>query len=239
MDDLHLSVMSAIAVQAPIEGRILPDFAARTGIRPHMTWGPTTLLARRIAEGVRADLLIAIDDALDALEQDGILLSEGRVPLVEARLGVAVPSGAPQPDISTVEAFKATLCEAKGVAYSLGGASGIYFARVIESLGIDRQMRAVTIPAGFTAEKLLSGEADIAIQQVSELLAMPGVTVVGEFPQALQSPTKFSLAFFRDARCRDGAREFAAALTSPDADRAYREVGLRPRPRPPRGEDHA
>ena len=120
------------------------------------------------------------------------------------------------------------MVSARAVAYSKAGASGIYFAGLIERLGIAQAVnaRAIVIPMGFTAEKVASGEAEVAIQQVSELLTVPGIDIVGPFPPELQTVTRFDAATFAEAASPRGAMAFHAALTSPAAAKAYDDGGL-------------
>ena len=139
-----------------------------------------------------------------------------------------VRNGAVKPDVSTVASFKSAMVAARAVAYSKAGASGIYFAQLIERLGIAEAVnaRAVIIPMGFTAEKVASGEADIAIQQISELMSIAGIDVAGPFPADIQAVTTFDAAVFTDAVNPEGAAAFLQALTSPAAATAYVNGGL-------------
>jgi len=107
-----------------------------------------------------------------------------------------VARGAPRPDLSTADTFRQVLPDARSAALSHGGASGSYFAGLIEQLGIAETIRAkaTVIPAGFTAEKLVSGEADLAIQQVSELMVVDGIDIVGPFPAEVQATMRFAAA---------------------------------------------
>jgi molybdate transport system substrate-binding protein len=143
-------------------------------------------------------------------------------------LGVGVKQGAPRPDIGTVEAFKRAMTGARAVAYSRAGASGIYFAQLIERLGIAAEVnaRAVVIPMGFTAEKVAGGEADLAVQQISELMTVPGIDVVGPFPDAIQVASRFEAAIFAEAANPRGAEAFLRLLVSPAAAEAYAKGGL-------------
>jgi len=170
---------------------------------------------KSIAEGQRADVIIAIDGAMDQLCADRIVRPETRVCLADSILGVGVREGAPKPDVSTVEAFKRTLVAARAVAYSKAGASGIYFTGLVERLGIAAEVnaRAVTIPMGFTGEKVASGEAEIAI-------------VAGPFPPEVQTVSTFEAAIFADATNAEGAAAWMALLASPSAAKAYGDGGL-------------
>lgn len=223
-----VKVMSGLAVEVAINRWIKPKFEGETGFVLDIDWRPTAALMKSIAGGDRADVIIAIMDSMDQLSAQGIIRSETRVTLADAVLGVGVKAGAPRPDVSSVEAFKAAMVAARGVAYSRAGASGIYFAGLIERLGIADQVneKAVVIPMGFTAEKVASGEAELAIQQVSELISVPGIDVAGPFPDALQVASTFQAALFADAAAAVGGRCFLDALTTVEAGQAYTDGGL-------------
>jgi molybdate transport system substrate-binding protein len=168
---------------------------------------------------------------MEELAGKGIILADTLVPVARSLLGVAVKAGARRPDISSPDAFIHMLTSVDRVAFSQGGASGIYFSGLIERLGIADAVNAnaVTIPAGFTAEKIMSGEAEVAIQQISELMSVPGIEIVGPFPDAFQSVVELSAAVFADAANPSEARAFVSALTMPAAAAAYEKGGLTPR----------
>ncbi len=221
-------VMAGLAVEVAINRWLKPAFEADTGLRLEIDWRPTAAIMKSIEAGDRADVIIGIDNSMDILVERGIVQAATRVPLADSILGVGVKGGARRPDVSTVEAFKRAMVEARGVAYSKAGASGIYFAGLIQRLGIADAVnaRAVVIPMGFTAEKVASGEAELAIQQVSELMTVPGIDVVGPFPPELQTVTRFDAATFSEAKNASGAQAFMAALTSSAAAKAYADGGL-------------
>jgi molybdate transport system substrate-binding protein len=225
-----LRVMSALAVRGAFEGGIVAAFEAASGIKVAIDWSPTTVIMSKVAAGERADALVLIVEAMDRLVAEGAVDPATRVELAHSRLGLAVPRGAAHPDVSTVEAFTKTLLAARSVAFSRGGASGIYFGKLIEKLGIADAIRAkaTIIPAGFTAEKLVSGEADIAVQQVSELMVVPGVEIVGRFPEEVQEVSSFSAAVMRDAENKAAAERFLSTLNGEQAAAAYRASGLDP-----------
>jgi molybdate transport system substrate-binding protein len=181
-----------------------------------------------IEEGRRADVIVAINGSMDKLVQKGIVRADTRACLADSVLGVGVRKGAPRPDVSTVEAFKQAMLNARAVAYSKAGASGIYFSKLIERLGIAETVnaRAVVIPMGFTAEKVASGEADVAIQQISELMSVDGIDIAGPFPAELQTISTFDAAIFADTKNSEGAAAFLATLISPAAAKAYADGGL-------------
>jgi molybdate transport system substrate-binding protein len=227
-DPKTVRVMAGLAVEVAVNRWLKPAFEAETGLRLDIDWRPTAAIMKSIEAGDRADVIIGIDNSMDKLVERGIVRAATRVPLADSILGVGVKAGAMRPDVSTVDAFKRAMVEARGVAYSKAGASGIYFANLIERLGIADAVnaRAVVIPMGFTAEKVASGEAELAIQQVSELMTVPGIDVVGPFPPELQTVTRFDAAILADAKNASGAAAFMAILTSSVAAKAYGDGGL-------------
>lgn len=226
--DRHISIMCALAVEVAFTRWILLQFEARTGIATELRWDPTTALIRRVREGERADVILAIDDAINKLGEDGLVRRETRMPVARGLIGLAVKRGAPRPDISTVAALRQALLDAQAVAYSLGGASGIYFQQLIGQLGIADAVnaRATTIPSGFTAAKVASGEAELAVQQISELMSIEGVDIVGPFPDEVQIFTDFSAAIFTDARNPAGAALFLETLATEASVSAYAKGGV-------------
>jgi len=227
-----LTLMSALAVRGAFENGILPAFTAETGIQVVPEWTPTTVIMSKIAAGERADVVVLIVDSMDRLVEQGMVDPASRVELAHSRLGLAVAPGTPHPDISTLDAFTKALLGARSVAYSKGGASGIYFRKMIETLGIADAInaKATTIPAGFTAEKLLTGEADMAVQQVSELMVVPTAEIIGRFPEEVQQVTSFSAAIMSDTANRADAERLIASLTGESAAVAYRASGVDPIP---------
>lgn len=219
----------ALVVRGAFDAHVIPACEAAGG-RTAIHWAPTTVIMKALAEGEAADAVVVLSDAMDRLIAEGRVEPESRVDVVRSRYGIAVKAGAPHPDITSVEALKRTLVEARSVAYSRAGASGIYFAGLLPRLGLADAVnaRATIIPQGFTAEKLVSGEADIAVQQISELMVVPGIAVVGPFPEPVHEVTTFAAAILRDATDRAGAARFLAGLTTPAAAAAYRASGLEP-----------
>ena len=219
----------ALVVRGAFDAHVVPAFEAAGG-RTAIHWAPAPVIMKTLSEGETADAVLVLSDAMDRLVAEGRVEPESRVDVVRSRYGIAVKAGAPQPDIATVEALKRTLVAARSVAYSRTGASGIYFAGLLPRLGLAEAVnaKATIIPQGFTAEKLVSGEADIAVQQISERMVVPGIEVVGFLPDPVQEMTTFAAAILRGATDRDGAARFLAGLTTPRAAEAYRTSGLEP-----------
>ena len=224
---VHL--MCALVVRGAFDAGVVPAFEAAGG-KLAIDWHPTFLIMQKIEEGAAPDVVLVLSDALDRLVAGDKVVPETRFDVVRSRYALAVRAGTKHPAIDTVEALTRTLVEARSVAYSKTGASGIYFAGLLPKLGIADAVnaRATIIPSGFTAEKLVSGEADVAVQQMSELMAVKGSEVVGPFPDPVQQVTTFSAAIMRGARARPAAERFLAALRDAGAAAAYRASGLEP-----------
>lgn len=225
-----LRILSGLAVRGAFEGGIVADYEASSGNRVAVDWVPTTLIMTQVAAGEQADVLVLIKASMDELVAQGKVDPATRVEVAHSRLGLAVARGATHPPIDTLEAFKAALLQARSIAYSRAGASGIHFESVIERLGIAEAVRsrATVIPAGFTAEKLVTGEADLAVQQVSELMVVPGTEVIGKFPEELQQVSSFSAAMMAQSPNRAAAVAFLSALNGERAHAAYLASGVDP-----------
>ena len=145
--------MSALVIRAMVDDTILPEFR-KGGSDAEMIWDPTVALLKRIAAGERADAIVAIDYAMDELTAKGLIDPATRRPVVQASVGIAVKAVA-KPDISTAASLKQALLDAPSLVYSRAGASGIYFEKLIDRLGIGDAVRAkaTVVPAGLTAEK--------------------------------------------------------------------------------------
>ncbi len=229
---VELKAMSTLAVELALKTELLPAWQS-LGHRIAVEWNPTGVLIEGVRRGDRADVLIAIDQPIDELVQAGILLGGSVRPLARASFGLGARRGEALPDISTPDLFKQALLSARSVAYSQTGASGIHFRDVIERLGIVDEInaKATIIHAGFTADKVISGDADLAVQQVSELMSIDGIQVVGPFPEPYQKHTDFSAAVFSDAPNPDVAQAFVQHLTDTKAAGIYARSGLVPRVR--------
>lgn len=225
-----IRILSGLAVRGAFEGGIVADYEASTGNRVVVDWVPTTLIMTKVAAGEQADVLVLIKASMDELVEQGKVDPATRVEVAHSRLGLAVPGGAAHPAMGSVEDFKAALLQARSVAYSRAGASGIHFEKVIDRLGIADAVRsrATVIPAGFTAEKLVTGEADLAVQQVSELMVVPGTEVVGKFPEEFQQVSSLSAAMMPQSPNRAAAEAFLAGLTGERANAAYLASGVDP-----------
>jgi len=222
-------VLSTLALKGAIQ-LLAGQYLAAGGARIDADFAPTLALLERLRAGEAADVVILTREGLDEVAREGRVAAESCVDLARSFVGVAVKAGASHPDIATEAALRAALLAARAVAYSRLGASGILFARLIGQLGIASEInaRAVIIPQGFTAERLLSGEADLAIQQISELKQVSGIEVVGPIPRELQTPAVFSAGRMNASQKAGEADRLLRYLASPEVAPALRESGLEP-----------
>ena len=214
---------------------LVPEFERATGNKVLTAYGPsmgTTVNAIpvRLERGEPADVLIMVGYALDDLVKQGKVIADSRVDLVKSPIGIAVKSGAPKPDISSADAVKRALLAAKSVAYS-DSASGVYVStEMFQKLGLADAMKdkARKIPATPVAEIVARGEAEIGFQQISEMLPIPGVDIVGQLPPELQKITVFSAGIASVSKEPDAGKALIKYLASPEASAAIIKSGMEP-----------
>jgi molybdate transport system substrate-binding protein len=216
---------------------LVPEFERQTGNRVLVAYGPsmgTTVNAIpvRLERGEPADVLIMVGYALGDLAKNGKVIPDSRVDLVKSRIGVAVRTGAPKPDISSADTLKRALLAAKSVAYS-DSASGVYVSsEMFKKLGIENGMKdkARMIPATPVGEIVAHGDAEIGFQQISELKPVPGIDIVGPLPADLQKITVFSAGIATASKEPEAGKALIKFLTSPAAAVEITKSGLDPIP---------
>ena len=219
-------LLSTYALQGAI-ARLAGQYEARAGTKIDADFGPTLSLLKRVRAGEACDVVILTREGLDELLTEGAVVATSSIDLARSYVGIAVKAGNPHPDIATEAALRKTLLGARAVAYSKVGASGIYFAQLIERLGIAAEINARAIVAsGFTAERLISGEADLAVQQISELKLVDGNEIVGPIPLALQTAAVFSAGRMATTKRIAPSDRLLKYLASPDVVPVLRESGL-------------
>jgi molybdate transport system substrate-binding protein len=228
MEDV-VRVLSTLALMGAVRG-LAGRYQAAGGARIDADFAPTLGLLDRLRGGETADVVILTRQALDDLASQGSVLASSCVDLARSFVGIAVKAGAAHPDIATEPALRAALLGARSIAYSRIGASGIFFAQLIERLGIASEInaRARIIPSGLTAALLVSGEADLAVQQISELKQVAGVEVVGPIPRELQTAAVFSAGRWAASAKAAQADALLKYLASPEVAPVLRESGLEP-----------
>src|SRR3954469_4071001 len=222
-------VLSTLALKGAVHS-LAGHYEAASRVRIGADFAPTLALLTRLRAGEAADVVILTREGLDEIAHEGRGDAGSCVDLARSWVGIAVKAGAPHPDIATEAALRTALLGARAVAYSRLGASGILFAKLIERMGIasDVNARAVIIPQGFTAERLVAGEADLAVQQISELKQVAGIEVIGPIPHQLQTPAVFSAGRMAASPRAAQADRLLRYLASPEVAPALRESGLEP-----------
>jgi molybdate transport system substrate-binding protein len=224
-----LRVLSTLAVMGAMR-ELTTLYEAESGTPIAAEFAPTVALLERLRAKEAADIAILTAQGIDDLTREGVIRQGTRTDVALSFVGIAVKAGTSKPDISSVAAFKATLLAARSVAYSKIGASGLFFASLIERLGIAAEVnaKAVIVPSGFTAERLVSGEADLAVQQVSELMVVAGIEVVGPLPAEIQTVATFSAGLLAGSEQADTAGALLRFLASPAIAPVLRRAGLEP-----------
>jgi len=226
-----LVVFSTIGVRSAAE-QLFTQFAKASGHKLAVTWGTAPMLVKRIEGGDTADVVILSRGGIDALQKQGKITHGTDTTLASSGVGIAVKAGARKPDISTPEALKRTLLSAKSIAYSepsAGGASGVYFAKLLERMGIAEEMKPKTKyppPGGFSANLLITGEAELAVQQKPELLHVAGAEVIGLLPGDLNVVTEFAAAIMAGSKDGEAGKALIKMLQSPEAIAVFRSKGL-------------
>jgi molybdate transport system substrate-binding protein len=235
LTETDVKVLATTAMKTVFE-ELAPQFEAATGHRLTANFGPSVQIEKRLAEGEAADMAVLTTAAAKDMIGRGKVLGGSLVDIARSSLGVAVQRGAPKPDISSVEAFKRALLAAKSVAVSKpvgAGLSGAHMAKVFADLGIAEAMAAkvrygaggVTGLVGLIVER---GEAEMGVQQIAELKAVPGVDFVGPLPAALQAVTPFTAAIPTVARNAEAGRKLIDFLVTPKAKSVISAKGLEP-----------
>ncbi len=228
-----LKVISAGAVRGLIS-QIIDDYSRQTGQKFDFTIGTTGQLRNIIASGQHADLIIVSAPLMGELEKTGKLTPGSRAELGRVGIGVTIRDGAPAPDVSTPDALKKALIEARSVAYTNpaeGGTSGIYFASVAERFGIGDEIKkkAVLTRGGREAAiEVAEGRAELAIVFISEAVAVKGVKLAGPLPPALQDYSAYAAAIPSSSTDPTAARAFITALTSAAMAERWRSNGFEP-----------
>lgn len=228
----ELQVLSAGAVQEA-EKALAADFTKETGNQVTFTFGNVGQIQDKLKAGVAADVIVLSAPALEALDKAGGLRAGSRTELGRAGIGVAVHEGAPKPRIATPEDFRKALLDAKSVVYAdpAGGASsGIQVARILKELGIADEVnkKAKLVAGGYVVEAVAKGEVELGIHNISEILPVKGVSLVGPLPPQLQSYTLYAAGISAKSAAPEAAAAFIKFLTRADAVKQWKAAGIEP-----------
>jgi molybdate transport system substrate-binding protein len=225
----EIKVLSTQATEQSYR-ELVPQFEAATGHKVTTLFTGTLDADKRIAAGEQYDLLIMADTSIDHHTKGGKVMQGSRVDLARSGVGVGVKAGAPKPDISSLDALKRTLTNAKSIGYS-SGPSGVYIVQMFERLGMMDQLKPKLkqTPSGvFVGSIIANGDVEIGFQQVSELSQFEGVDYVGPLPAPVQNYTTFSAGVLNNAKEADAARALIRYITSSQAGAVYRKRGMEP-----------
>jgi len=229
----ELRVFVGGAVTAPVR-EAGDSFARASGNTLVYVSDTTGALQKRLAAGEKADLVVVAAPGMDALQKEGLVVAASRVDLARALIGVAVKAGAPSPDLSTPDSFKAALLKARSVSYvnpSAGGTSGTYFEGLMQRMGIAEAMKPKIVyrtQGSEVADAVAKGDAEFGISFTSELLPNKGVKVAGPLPAAVQLPTIYVAAVVAKSESGEAARAFLRTLSGAEGRAALTKAGLEP-----------
>ena len=210
---------------------LVPEFEKATGHKVVVDNGTVGQLQKRVDGGETFDVLVLSPRGIEDYIKGGKIAAGSNARLAKVGVGVMVKDGAPKPDVISVEAFKQTLLKAKSVGYidpASGGSSGIYVAGLLDKLGIADQVKpkAKLKQGGHVSDLVKSGEAEIGIHQISEIVSEQGVTLVGPLPAEIQNYTVYAVGLSTAAKDAEAAKAFIKVLTGPSAAGVIKSKGM-------------
>jgi molybdate transport system substrate-binding protein len=225
----EIKILSTRAI-ATVLDKVGPEFERTTGHRLSLTTDIAIRMVRRVRDGEPFDFLVAAPGQMDALIKDGKIIPETRTNLTRSGIGVQVRAGAPKPDISSVDAFRRALLNAKSIAYLREGQSGVYLAGLLERLGIAEAIKAkVTRPEiDIVSELVAKGEIELGMVVITQILTTPGVELVGPLPPEIQSYITFTGGVSTASRHPEAAKELIRFLTGPVTLPVIKAQGMEP-----------
>ena len=229
----EIKVVSSTAMKTSFD-ELTPGFERETGHRLSISFGPSAQITRLVSEGESNDITISTDKGIDDLIAQGRIVTGTRADLARSAMALAVQKGAKRPDISSAEKFKETMLAAQSLAMSNpvgGGQSGANLIRIFDQLGITEAMKPKCTygpggPAGLIGNYLVRKEVEVGIQQLPELMAVPGIDIIGPLPPDIQSMTVFSAGLSAAAKNADGAKALIKFLGTPVAKAVFKSKGL-------------
>ena len=224
----EVRVFSSNALKTVLE-ELAPQFEKASGHKLIVTFKSAAALKVDIEKGEACDVAILTTSALDDLIKQGKLTAATRTEIARSGAGVAVRKGAPKPDISTTEAFKRAMLNAKSITFVEQGATGIYLKTLFVRLGIADELKPkIKLAATAAAEYVARGEAEIGMTQISEILPIAGAELVGPLPPEIQAYTNFPAAVSANTKVAEPASALIKYLTTPEASAVLKAKGLEP-----------
>jgi molybdate transport system substrate-binding protein len=210
---------------------VAPEFERATGHKLNVTFGLAAAFKQRIEAGEAFDVVVMVPALLDEVVRQGKVTAGSRAVIARAGNGLAIRAGASRPDIATADAFKATLLNARSIAYAKAGQSGVYFVGLIDRLGIADALKAKSLPQATGVEvgaAVASGAAELGVLPVSEILPVKGVELLGPFPAALQGYVVMEAAVGTAAKDAAAAAALVKFLKSPEHVGVIKQKGMEP-----------
>ena len=229
----EIKVLATTAMKTSLD-ELASDFERATGNKLSFSFGPSARITKMVADGEETDVAIVTDQGLKDLTQQGKLVPGSGADIARSAMALAVQKGAAKPDISSGAKFKAALLAAKSLGMSSpvgGGQSGANLAKIFDNLGITEAMKTKSVygpggPAGLIGNFLVRKEVEIGIQQLPELMAVPGIDIVGPLPADVQLMTVFSAGVSTSAKNADGAKALIQFLATPKAAAVMKSKGM-------------
>jgi molybdate transport system substrate-binding protein len=228
----EIKVLTSVALTSALN-QIAPDFEKATGNKLNIGYSLIADIKKRLLDGETADLIILSRPAMDDLDKQQKFAPGSITNVASTPIAVAIRAGAPKPDISTVDALKRTLLAAKSIVYAdpaKGGASGVYFAHVIDRLGITDQLKPKTIlvPGAQAPEVVAKGEAELGVAQGSEIVPVAGAEVLGPLPGEFASTTVWTAGIGATTKVPEAAKSLVEFLKGPAARSVFGAKGFQP-----------
>jgi molybdate transport system substrate-binding protein len=228
----EIKVMASVALKSTLDD-LAAKFESTGGGKITMVYGLAAQLKKRVSDGEADDVAVLIRPMMEDLLKQGKLTAGSLTNVGGTPVAIAIRAGAPKPDIGTVDALKHTLIAAKSISYSdpaKGGASGVYFAKVVDLLGLTDELKAKTIlvPGAQAPELVAKGEAELGVAQGSEIVPVAGAEILGPLPGKLGSVTLFTAGIAAASKAPDAAETFIKFITGPDAAPILKAKGFAP-----------
>jgi molybdate transport system substrate-binding protein len=228
-----IRLVATTALKTSIDD-LVSEFERTSGHKIDASYGPSTRIAKQVAEGEPNDVTIVTGDLIGSLIKQGRIVPGTRADIARSAMALAVQKGAPRPDISTAEKFKQALLAAKSLGMSNpvgGGTSGAVLAAAFERVGIAEQMKPKLMfgpggPAGLIGNFLVRKEVEVGIQQMPELMAVPGIDIVGPLPPGIQQVSVFAAGISSAAKNADGGKALIAFLGTAGAVAVIKSRGM-------------
>jgi molybdate transport system substrate-binding protein len=225
----EIKVFTTRAIMTVLE-KAGPEFERATGHKLTLTTDIAIRMVRRIQAGEPFDFLVASPSQMDELVKQGKIIAATRTDLTRSGIGVQVRAGAPKPDVSSVEAFKRALLEAKSIGYLKEGQSGVYLHGLLQRLGIADAIAAKVIrpDTDVVSERVAQGEIELGMVVITQILTTPGVELAGPLPAELQSYITFTGGVSASSQAPDAAKDLIKFLQSPAVVPVIKAQGMEP-----------